>query len=327
MSAARDHVLVAPLALGAVPSWGPAAARGLLDTLLDAERPFPCTFAVAAARKGTLRFGFCDSPADPAGWGPLGEILDRYLDVYRELGKDTSLVVLFRPEERVRSLDDYFHRFWAVLQHLHDGDPRPWPESTPLEPEELWWEFSYGGTEIFVVCNTPAHTTRHSRHSPCFMITFQPRWVFEGLEAHTPRGAGARRVIRNRIRRFDGMEPAAELGNHGEDGNREWRQYFLPDTADGAVLACPFLARADARQPRAAATAPSPAPAPAATYELLVNDDRQFSLWPAGLPLPGPAWRPTGVRDDRDACLAHVARVWTDMRPARAAGRRPAAVG
>jgi uncharacterized protein YbdZ (MbtH family) len=121
------------------------------------------------------------------------------------------------------------------------------------------------------------------------------------------------------------MEPAAELGNHGEDGNREWRQYFLPDTADGTVPACPFLARADARRPRAAVRPPSAAGAPA--YELLVNDDRQFSLWPAGLPLPGPAWRPTGVRDDRDACLAHVARVWTDMRPARAAHRRPAPVG
>ncbi|MEU6853514.1 YqcI/YcgG family protein [Actinacidiphila alni] len=298
--------------IGSTPSWGAAAAEGLLETLLDQERPFPCTFAVAAAKKQSLRFGFVDSPHDESTWAPLADILREYLDIYRQLGKDTSLVVLFRPDDEPRTLDEYFDRFWAVLQYLHDGDTEPWPESTPLDPEDLWWEFSYGGTEIFVVCNTPAHTARHSRHNPGFMITFQPRWVFEGLEADTPRGAKARQVIRNRIRRFDGMEPAAQLGNHGEEGNREWRQYFLPDSAEGSTPACPFLARASARTPAAGA---GKAASPDGTWSVLINDEGQFSLWSATVPVPD-HWRETGISGDRTACLAQVAHAWTDMRPA-----------
>jgi FPC/CPF motif-containing protein YcgG len=76
------------------------------------------------------------------------------------------------------------------------------------------------------------------------MITFQPRWVFEGLAADTPRGSAARRVIRRRIQAFDGLAPAAELGNYGEEGRLEWRQYLLPDgPQDGSLpRQCPFRA-------------------------------------------------------------------------------------
>ncbi|MER7849649.1 YqcI/YcgG family protein [Kitasatospora sp. NPDC096077] len=234
---------LAACTIGSTPEWGPPVARGLLETLLAADRPFPCTFAVSAAKKQALRFGYLESVHDDGTWGPLVDILLDYLDCYRELGKDTSLVVLFRPDDRLLSLDAYFERFWSVLQFLHEKDAQPWPAEVPADPESLWWEFSFAGTQIFVVCNTPAHVTRHSRHAPGFMITFQPRWVFEGLEPDTPRGARARSVIRNRIRRFDGIEPAPELGNHGEEGNREWRQYFLPDTPGGTVPSCPFRAR------------------------------------------------------------------------------------
>ncbi|WP_333769288.1 YqcI/YcgG family protein [Streptomyces sp. IBSBF 2435] len=320
-SAAR---LPAGRVIGATPAWGAAAAEQLLETLLGADQPFPCTFAVAAVKKQSLCFGFVDSAHDETTWAPLAGILREYLGLYQQLGKDTSLVVLFRPEEQPSTLDDYFDRFWAVLQYLHDGDTEPWPASTPLDPGEVWWEFSFGGTEIFVVCNTPAHVNRRSRHNRSFMITFQPRWVFEGLEAHTPRGAKARQVIRNRIRRFDGMEPAGELGNHGEEGNREWRQYFLADTADGTVAACPFTARAGARGQQQVPVAPLAADADqSADYSVLVNSEGQFSLWPAAVPAPG-RWRTTGFSGGREECLRYVSQVWTDMRPARSRQRAAA---
>ncbi|MGQ4512984.1 YqcI/YcgG family protein [Streptomyces sp. DW26H14] len=246
--------------IGDVPAWGLPVAHDLVTTLLSQESPFPCSFAVAAAKKHSLRFGFVESARDEGTWGPLVDILRAYLDCYQELGRDTSLVVFFQPDEQQESLQDYFTRFWSVLQFLHEKDPEPWPAQTPTDPEDTWWEFSFGGTEIFVVCNTPAHVTRLSRHSPGFMITFQPRWVFDGLEPDSPRGAKAREVIRNRIRRYDGMEPARELGNYGDPANREWRQYFLPDTPQEQMTRCPFHAArqrgADGSEPADGPTAP-----------------------------------------------------------------------
>ncbi|HEY2203402.1 MAG TPA: YqcI/YcgG family protein [Pseudonocardia sp.] len=169
-------------------------------------------------------------------------MLCSYLDTYQSMSRDTSLVVFWRPRERVLALEEYHQKFWSVLRFLHERDPEHWPEDVPDDPDDPMWEFSFGGTSIFVVCNTPAHTVRHSRNSPGFVITFQPRWVFDGLAPETPRGTAARRVIRKRLRAFDGMEPSSALGNYGDPDNREWRQYFLPDRNSDPELGCPFRA-------------------------------------------------------------------------------------
>lgn len=55
-------------------------------------------------------------------------------------------------------------------------------------------------------------------------------------------------------------------------------------------------------------------------YQVVVNDERQYSVWPADRDLP-PGWHDAGVRGGKDACLDHIARVWTDMRPASLAAR------
>jgi MbtH protein len=49
-------------------------------------------------------------------------------------------------------------------------------------------------------------------------------------------------------------------------------------------------------------------------YLVVVNDEEQFSIWPADQDLP-PGWRATGAEGTREACLAHIGEVWTDMRP------------
>ncbi len=52
------------------------------------------------------------------------------------------------------------------------------------------------------------------------------------------------------------------------------------------------------------------------TEEMLVvvNDEEQYSLWPATRALPQ-GWRPEGFRGSREDCLAHINQIWTDMRP------------
>jgi len=50
------------------------------------------------------------------------------------------------------------------------------------------------------------------------------------------------------------------------------------------------------------------------TYRVLVNDEEQYSLWPAHLDVPA-GWRTEGPAGTRDECSAYVDEVWTDMRP------------
>jgi MbtH protein len=49
-------------------------------------------------------------------------------------------------------------------------------------------------------------------------------------------------------------------------------------------------------------------------FQVVLNDEEQYSIWPVGRELPA-GWRPEGLAGDRAECLAHIDRVWTDMRP------------
>nr|WP_203974259.1 MbtH family NRPS accessory protein [Planotetraspora silvatica] len=49
-------------------------------------------------------------------------------------------------------------------------------------------------------------------------------------------------------------------------------------------------------------------------YQVVVNDEEQYSIWPAnGSPPDG--WLAEGTAGSKEECLAHIERVWTDMRP------------
>ena len=49
-------------------------------------------------------------------------------------------------------------------------------------------------------------------------------------------------------------------------------------------------------------------------YHVVRNDEQQFSVWPTGRALPW-GWHNIGVSGTETQCLAHIDRVWTDMRP------------
>jgi MbtH protein len=49
-------------------------------------------------------------------------------------------------------------------------------------------------------------------------------------------------------------------------------------------------------------------------YLVVLNDEEQYSIWPAGRDIP-PGWRPDGCTGTKADCLAHIDEVWTDMRP------------
>lgn len=49
-------------------------------------------------------------------------------------------------------------------------------------------------------------------------------------------------------------------------------------------------------------------------YLVVLNDEEQYSIWPADQDVPA-GWRGDGTIGSRAECLAHIGKVWTDMRP------------
>ncbi|THA57573.1 MbtH family protein [Streptomyces sp. A1136] len=49
-------------------------------------------------------------------------------------------------------------------------------------------------------------------------------------------------------------------------------------------------------------------------FLVVANDEEQYSLWEADRPVPL-GWHAQGFQGGKDECLAHIDRVWTDMRP------------
>ena len=226
--------------IGAFPTWGRSLLGEFAAIVGSSSRPFPCTFAVSALRRGNLRYAFIASSTEETAWWPLPEILTRYVSVAPGIGRRTSLVVFFRPDHEPLPIGDYELTLWRLLQFLHDRDPKPWPAHIPLQTDSEYWEFCFAGEAIFVVCSTPAHRRRASRRSSSFVVTFQPRWVFDGLGAELREGSRARGKIRRRMAGYDVVSPHPELGPYGDPRYREWRQYFLPDENQPQKWTCPL---------------------------------------------------------------------------------------
>lgn len=49
-------------------------------------------------------------------------------------------------------------------------------------------------------------------------------------------------------------------------------------------------------------------------YKVVVNHEQQYSLW-LHSKTNAPGWSDAGFAGHKDACLAYVREVWTDMRP------------
>jgi len=53
----------------------------------------------------------------------------------------------------------------------------------------------------------------------------------------------------------------------------------------------------------------------AATFKVVINDEEQYSIWPAyKSKIPG-GWREVGKEGLKAECLAYIETHWTDMRP------------
>lgn len=53
---------------------------------------------------------------------------------------------------------------------------------------------------------------------------------------------------------------------------------------------------------------------PTLSYDVVLNDEEQYSLWEADRELP-PGWHREGTRGTHEECVAYIDRIWTDIRP------------
>jgi MbtH protein len=53
---------------------------------------------------------------------------------------------------------------------------------------------------------------------------------------------------------------------------------------------------------------------PDGEFLVLINDEEQYSLWPAFADVP-PGWNVALDKDNRENCLKYINDNWTDMRP------------
>ncbi|MFL8936100.1 YqcI/YcgG family protein [Rossellomorea oryzaecorticis] len=224
-----------------LPSWEKSAYTQFAQMMRGEQHPYPCVPGIQGFHKDMLRFGFADDPRTGQSIEQLASLLKEYGEISRDTGNNASLVVFFQSEElQFADIDDYQDLFWSVLNKLHEQDETPWPEGIAEDPHHHSWEFCFDGEPYFAFCATPAHISRKSRHFPCFMIAFQPRWVFDEINSSTAFGQKLKKVIRKRLVEYDGIDAHPSLKWYGQEDNHEWQQYFLRDD-DSSLSKCPFM--------------------------------------------------------------------------------------
>lgn len=220
------------------PEWLESSYRQLHTLVMHPE--YPCYFGTMAERRGEMFYSYVrgkqlDGLA--ATMATFARLADQ--PEYRK----NNIAIFFEPDPQPLSHRTYHDLFWSTLQHLHDVDPDH-DADIQLDPSDEAWEFSFGGIQMFVVCACPSFAQRHSRNlGPGMVLLFQPRAVFVDTITNKVIGREARNQVRERLRKWDDVEPHPDLGFYGDPGNLEWKQYFLADDSERLEDRCPFLSR------------------------------------------------------------------------------------
>ena len=231
---------------GHLTAWCAKAYLELCKKVSD--EAFPCTFGTIALKKRQMVLAFIESTEDATVLDGLVRALTEYA-AFIETEPLVSasmhpLAILMPPPARWQSIEDYYHNSWRLLTAVRRRDPRPWPARIPAEPDSPGWCFCFGGVPFFINFKTPYHEHRRSRRMRLsYLWLVQARDGFDMIAGDTDRGRKARRLIREKLASYDGLPIYPELGHYGRPDNREWKQYFVPETNELITTACPFSDR------------------------------------------------------------------------------------
>lgn len=224
------------------PAWLDRSYASFREKVINPA--YPCFFGTQAERRGEM-FYTAVSPREPGA-------LARPLETFVRLGRNPrhrrfNLAAFYEPIDQPASHEELNDWFWSELRALHAADRHHDAHGPFAQPDNPDWEFCYHGCQMFVVVTSPTYRQRRSRClGPGIVLLFQPRAVFLDLITSKPIAVGVRDRIRQRLRAWDLTPPHPDLGLYGDPGNREWKQYCLPDDETPLLGACPFLTRQSA---------------------------------------------------------------------------------
>jgi hypothetical protein len=199
---------------------------------------YPCFFGQSGEARGEMLYTFIAE-------GDLNELVNNMRQFVSLIGapphERSSLIAFFEPDPSITDHMSFVARFWRILQFLHDHDRDPATDRTPDHP---FWEFAFERCEMFVVGASPTYKHRRSRNlGPGAVLVFQPRALFIDPATSQPIAASIRQRIHKRMLAYDGMTVHPDIGFYGNIGNREWKQYALPDDNEPEAGAYPFQTR------------------------------------------------------------------------------------
>jgi hypothetical protein len=196
---------------------------------------YPCFFGQSGEAHGEMLYTFVAQRS-------LDDLLANMQQFIRLIGtqqyKRSSLIAFFEPDSSIANHASFVARFWQILQYLHDRDSDP---ATHRMPDDPLWEFSFEGSEMFVVGASPTYRRRLSRNlGPGIVLVFQPRFLFIDPVTAQPIPAPVRQRIHGRMLAYDGLPVHPDIGFYGDVANREWKQYALPDDNEPEAGSCPY---------------------------------------------------------------------------------------
>lgn len=197
---------------------------------------YPCFFGQSGEARGEMMYTFiANNDLDE-----LATNMQRFVGLIRTPDYERcSLIAFFEPDPSIVDHEVFVARFWQALQFLHEHDSDP----ANRAPDHPLWEFSFQGSEMFVVGASPTYRLRRSRNlGPCVVLVFQPRSLFIDPATSQPIAAPVRQRIHKRMLAYDEMPVHPDIGFYGEALNREWKQYALPDDNEPTRGVCPFHA-------------------------------------------------------------------------------------
>jgi FPC/CPF motif-containing protein YcgG len=196
---------------------------------------YPCLGARSVFRRNAATLLVLEDMHSAESLAHLSGALTAFERSSDPTGPFVSLVAAFRAPA-IRSEQDFEGHLWAVLQHLHDFDDRPWAAGVADDPARAHFAFSHGGVPFFIVGLHPK-ASRIARRTSVPVLVFNLHEQFERL-----RSEGSYDRMRDKIRQRDqalqgSINPMVD--DHGRSS--EARQYSGRKVDDG--WHAPFEAR------------------------------------------------------------------------------------